>query len=308
MSGDTKTLVIVLSETRGHELTFNSFKKNVIDVLNADLCLCIGVKKEYDYDNPYYKLAKYKFLCDEPDDFGDAFDYAYEILRKNQPKYEKLNNINTPPLQWREFLKIKDQFMGGVKDEHNSHPGSAGILIFFRWFLLQNIIESGLINQYERFVITRSDYIYQLPHPKVEYMDENNIWIPDCEEYGGFTDRHVVLSNKNIEPYLNIFNNMVIRSNDYYSKMVRKTDWNLERLIKFHLKQNNVEHLVKSFPYIMYTVRNINGSTRWSEGSWNDNLGYYVKYATELSKSSYYKNEFENSGLSIDDFYKNKIN
>jgi hypothetical protein len=86
MSGDTKTLVIVLSETRGHELTFSSFKKNVIDVLNADLCICIGVKNEYDYDNPYYKLAKYKFLYDEPDDFGDAFDYAYEILRKNQPK------------------------------------------------------------------------------------------------------------------------------------------------------------------------------------------------------------------------------
>lgn len=379
MSGDTKTLVIVLSETRGHELTFSSFKKNVIDVLNADLCLCIGVKREYDYGNPYYKLAKYKFLYDEPDDFGDAFDYAYEILRKKQPKYEKLNNINTlqgllrsptdttenirhcglyndiddindfndneivihtkefhddlwknqvygimnstnntypneenvitykKSLQWREFLKIKDQFMGGVKDKHNSHPGSAGILIFFRWFLLQNIIESGLINQYERFVITRSDYIYQLPHPKVEYMDENNIWIPDCEDYGGFTDRHVVLSNKNIEPYLNIFNNMVIRSNDYYSKMIGKTNWNLEQLIKFHLKQNNVEHLVKNFPYIMYTVRNINGSTRWSEGRWNDNLGYYVKYASELSKSSYYKNEFENSGLSIDDFYKNKI-
>jgi hypothetical protein len=140
-------------------------------------------------------------------------------------------------------------------------------------------------------------------------MDENSIWIPDCEDYGGFTDRHVVLSNKNIEPYLNIFNNMVIRSNDYYSKMVNsgKTDWNLEQLIKFHLEQNNVEHLVKNFPYIMYTVRNINGSTRWAEGSWNDNLGYYVKYSSELSKSSDYKNEFENSGLSIDDFYINKI-
>jgi hypothetical protein len=57
----------------------------------------------------------------------------------------------------------------------------------------------------------------------------------------------------------------------------------------------------------MYTVRNINGSTRWSECCWNDNLGYYVKYASELSKSGYYKNEFENSGLSIDDFYNNKI-
>jgi len=33
----SKTLVIVLSETRAHELTFDNFKKNVIDELNADL-------------------------------------------------------------------------------------------------------------------------------------------------------------------------------------------------------------------------------------------------------------------------------
>ncbi len=78
-------LVIILFETRAQELTFNNFKKNRIDVLNAD----------YDYNNPFYNLAKYKFLYDEPDDFGDAFDYAYNIISLNKPKYEKMNNINS---------------------------------------------------------------------------------------------------------------------------------------------------------------------------------------------------------------------
>ena len=45
----SKTIVILLSETRASELTFDSFKKNVIDELNADLCVCIGVKPDYDY-------------------------------------------------------------------------------------------------------------------------------------------------------------------------------------------------------------------------------------------------------------------
>ena len=195
----SKTLVIILSETRAHELTFDNFKKNVIDELNADLCLCIGVKPDYDYNNPFYNLAKYKFLYNEPDDFGDAFEYAYNILSSNKPKYECLKNINAlygqiknkqstnnityygdniklnlddfnddevivhtndfpndiwknqvygiknsvnmcvkeeqvitykKPLHWREFLKIKEQFLGGVKDKHNQHAGSAGILIF----------------------------------------------------------------------------------------------------------------------------------------------------------------------------------
>jgi hypothetical protein len=371
----SKTLVIVLSETRVSELTFNNFKKNVIDELNADLCVCIGVKPDYDYNNPFYQLAKYKFTYNEPDDFGDAFEYAYNILCKDRPKYECLENINPlygkiqqpyqstenityygnqenitnfndfnddeiiihtkdfpddlwknqvfgiknskndnfvsqenvitykKPLYWREFLKVKNQFLGGIKDDHNQHPGSAGILIFFRWFLLKNLIDNDLIQKYDRFVITRSDFIYQLPHPTVELMNQNCIWIPDCEGYGGYTDRHVVLSKKNIESYLNIFNNFVLKSNNYFMKMKIRCEWNLEQLIKFHLEQNNVLHLVKEFPYVMYSVRSINGATRWSQGKYSNELGYYIKYQSEFDKSSYYKNEFEKSGL-IDEFYK----
>jgi len=314
----SKTLVIILSETRANELTFDSFKKNVIDELNADLCICIGIKPDYDYDNQFYQLAKYKFLYDEPNDFGDAFEYAYNIISQNKPKYECLPNNNNlvsqenvitykKPLYWREFLKVKDQFLGGVKDSHNQHPGSAGILIFFRWFLLKNLIDNDLINKYDRFVITRSDYIYQLPHPKVEFMNEKYIWIPDCEHYHGYTDRHVILCKDNIESYLNILNNFILRSNEYFMKMKRYNKWNLEQLIKFHLKQNNVLHLVKEFPYVMYCVRNINGTTRWSQGKYSRELGYYIKYHSEYDKSSYYKNKFEKSGLTIDEFYKQLI-
>jgi hypothetical protein len=378
----SKTLVIILSETRASELTFNNFKKNVIDELNADLCVCIGVKPSYDYSNPFYQLAKYKFLYDEPEDFGDAFDYAFKTMSCDMPKYECLEHVNglhgklkhpkqstnnityygefedivnfdgfnddndeivfhtklfhdnawnkqvygikcchddddlvrspnittyKKPLHWREFLKVKNQFLGGIKDAHHEHPGSAGILIFFRWFLLKNLIDNDVMNKYDRFIITRSDYVYQLPHPKMEFMNENHIWIPDCEHYDGYTDRHVVLSKNNIESYLNIFNNMVFRSNEYYSKMKNKKDWNLEQLIKFHLKQNNVLHLVKEFPYVMYSVRNINGSTRWTHGNFSNRLGYYIKYHTEYDKSTHYKNNFESYTMSIDQFYKSLI-
>jgi hypothetical protein len=55
----------------------------------------------------------------------------------------------------------------------------------------------------------------------------------------------------------------------------------------------------------MYCVRSINGNTRWSLGNYSNELGYYIKYNSEYEKSSYYKNKFQNSGLSIEDFYKN---
>lgn len=388
----TKTLVVILSETRASELTFDNFKKNVLDELNADLCVCIGVTPTYDYNNPFYQLSKYKFLYEEPIDFdfGEAFEKAYEILIKDIPKYECLNNVNAlfgkiqsptststsihgtenityygnckitnfdtfnnddaivmhtndfpdnlwknkvysikncknddlvlqqnvitykKPLHWREFLKVKNQFMGGIKDNYNQHPGSAGILIFFRWFLLKNLIDNDLLNKYDRFIITRSDFIYQLPHPMLEHMNENCIWIPDNEHYGGYTDRHVVLSSKNIECYLNIFSNFVLKSNDYFIKMRNKQNWNLEQVIKFHLEQNNVLHLVKEFPYVMYSVRNKNDSTRWSKGKFSNKFDYYIKYESEYNKSNYYKNLFineisENNGWTIDQFYQKHI-
>jgi diketogulonate reductase-like aldo/keto reductase len=87
-------------------------------------------------------------------------------------------------------------------------------------------------------------------------------------------------------------------------KMKVRGNWNLEQLIKFHLEQNNVLHLVKEFPYIMYSVRNINGTTRWASGKYSSELGYYIKYQSEYDKSNYYKDEFEKSELTIDEFYK----
>ena len=368
----SKTLVIILAETRAFELTFDTFKKNVIDELNADLCLCIGVKLDYNYDNPFYKLAKYKFLYNETsNDFGEAFDYAYDILKKDINKYEKIENFvktvkcygsydndtenelnlddfdddqiiikkNYLPdktcktqvyginkveneknnektdekiityrksLHWREFLKIKNQIMGGIKDKYNQHDGSAGILIFFRWFLLKNLIDNDIISKYDRFVITRSDFIFQLPHPKVESLNKKYLWIPDGESYGGYTDRHAILSQHHIIPYLNILNNFVLKSNDYFSKMNKLNDWNLERLIKFNLEQNNVG-IVKRIPYIMYSVRNIDGTTRYCNGTFSEDLGYFIKYIKEFNASNYYRKLFEKSSMPICEFYKHYI-
>jgi hypothetical protein len=295
-----KTLVIILGETRTHELTFNNFKENVINVLNADLCICIGIDIKYNYHNPFYKLAKYKFLYNEPYDYADAFDYAYNIILTE--------NENINPLNWREFLKIKNQFMGGIKDNDNEHPGSGAIQIFYRWFLLKNLIHHNLIDKYDRFVITRSDYIYQLPYPNVEKMNINNIWIPNFEYWGGYTDKNAILSKTNIIPYLNILNMMVLKSNEYFYKMKNYNYWNIEQLIKFHLHENNVLHLVKEFPYIMYACRNHNGTTRWNVGVYNEKLGYYLKSEDEYNKSIEYLNKFNNSNLTIDEFYKDLYN
>ena len=349
-----KTLVIILNDTRSHELTYNNFKKNVIDELNADLCLCIGVKPDYDYDNPFYKLAKYKFTYNEPDDYADAFNYAYNLIKK--PKYEFLNNINAlhskiqcprisndnityygdiesnidkinnndfeddeiiittnnysnqdwknqiygiknsdnnnlvneenvitlkKPLNWRDVLGYKTN-----KDNINLNK------IFYKWFLLKNIIDNNLINEYDRFVITKSDYIYKLPFPKVDKMNINNIWIPDFQYNNGYSDGCAILSKTNIISYLNIFDNIAKNSNEYFIKMKNYFFWNIELLIKFNLEKNNNEHLVKEFPNIMYSIKDD-----------KDN-----KNKLEFDKSDEYLYKYIHSGLTIDEFYKDLYN
>jgi len=58
----------------------------------------------------------------------------------------------------------------------------------------------------------------------------------------------------------------------------------------------------------MYSVRNKNGLTRWSEGIYSEHHGYYIKYESEYEKSSFYKKRFEESHLSITDFYTEWLN
>ena len=40
-------------------------------------------RNDYNYDNPFYQNAKYKFLYNEPNDYNDAFEYASEDILKN---------------------------------------------------------------------------------------------------------------------------------------------------------------------------------------------------------------------------------
>lgn len=305
-----KTLVIILSETRAHELTFDNFKKNVIDELNADLCLCIGVKSNYDYENPFYKLAKYHFLYEEENDksFAKSVEYSYQET-PDKPEYE--NGIQAK--HYNEFLKIKSHF--GYDNIENDDPChfsnfiiSTYIHVFFLWFLQKNMRDSDLISKYDRFLILRSDYMYALPFPKMDVLDERYVWIPDWEDYGGLCDRAVVLSRCHFEKYIRILESFYKKSNHYYSIIESRYYWNMERLLRAHLEEEDLFWSTRRYPYISYAVRNVDGSTRWSVGTFSESLGYYIKYPSEYERAMCYKGIYENmQPLDIDEFYRRHL-
>ncbi len=259
------TLVCVLAESRAHSLTWKKFKKNLLDPLRADLAVCIEVTENYDYANPFWNHAKYRWTTPRYDDWGAAFDVAQAGLGSKE--------------NWRVLLDVKDQWLGGIKG-NGSHPGSAGILLYFRMFLLRCLQSEEIFKKYKRIIVTRSDFMWDVPHPALELLEPDAIWIPNGEGYGGFTDRHAVLSQSNYEDYLGILHPVLTTPSQLAREMSGRSDWNLERFIFYSLSRTHSK--VKLFPYPAFSVREWGGPTSWSKGKWNFRLGCFVKYSAEL--------------------------
>ena len=79
-----------------------------------------------------------------------------------------------------------------------------------------------------------------------------------------------------------------------------------------HLEETGLIGTVRRYPYISYAVRNVNGPTRWSVGTFSEEHGYYIKYNAEYERALYYKVLLEDyiknhENASVDDFYRSVI-
>lgn len=262
------TLVIVLAETRGHRLTYEGFEKNLLDVFSADLALCVADNAREEPGNPFYRKARYVWRSPEWDDWGEGLERV----------------VGTAHPRWRELLRIGDQWWGGVRGQPE-HPGSGGILIYFRAFLRQALLESGVLDRYDRLVITRSDFRHDIPHPPPGLLDRRYIWIPDGERYGGYTDRHVVVPAQLAPRLLSVADIITREPESVMADMAHDDEWNLEKVLRHHYRACGLESRIRLFPYTMYSVREPGAHTRWKEGTWEPGVGAYIKYRSEYRRA-----------------------
>lgn len=208
--------------------------------------------------------------------------YGIKVRYPTNVKEAHVTTIKNDLFDWRNFASIGDQWLGGVTEvgHHSPHPGSAGILIFFRWFLLQQL---ETLNKYDRIIVTRSDYLYQAPHPSMSILDPNHIWIPSGEGYGGYTDRHAVVPKKHYSDYLGILTRMVTDGPKFLDEIKHRKDWNLERILKHHLTKAGCR--VMGFNFVMHCVRGKDDKTRWVQGIWDPEKGYFIKYPKEKEQA-----------------------
>ena len=184
---------------------------------------------------------------------------------------------------------LKYQFLGGIKG--CDQPASAGILLAFRWLVAQKILALNLWKQYDYFVFTRADHLYLCPHFPLEELDAGRGYVPFGEEYGGFTDRHLIAPSNLFFKMINITQNMVCDP-DHYTKVlaVAHPELNLEQTQR--LIWNDLSLPVYQFPRQFFTVKLPTDPTRWSQGDMNENIpsdtGLLVKYGRELTAAMEY--------------------
>lgn len=272
-----RTLVIVPITTQAEDITWPSFKKNVLDVLKADLALCIQVPQDYDFTNPYWQFAKYKWTTPKYEEWNSLLDEVQGI------ELQRLKQETKP--DWRKLFAIAGNWLGSAHDGEKKREGSGVILMYFRWLLRQYLVADGLLEKYDRFVITRSDFFWQCPHPPLELLNPDQIWLGDAESWGGLSDRHTVLSRQNIEAYLGIGEAIFTDSDALLAEMSSRNDWNIEQFIAHSLSRMGLRDRVTYFPYAMYLVRNKDAGPTWSPGDWNEELGYFIKYPNEFKSA-----------------------
>jgi hypothetical protein len=262
-----RTLIVVLGETRAHELTFALFKQNLMDRLDADLALCVGDNARETH-NPFYDHAKYVWKYKDPEDWADAYK-----------EFAPGKNVYA-------LLDLPDQWFGGIRHPTLQQEGIGSLLIVFREFLRRQLEAEGLYGKYDWFVLTRSDFIWPVMHPGLELFSPEHLYLPDGERYRGYTDRHAMVPRKHFRQFMEVARATFDEPEELALRMkaVSPIDWNTESFVKFRLGELGLAGSVRFMPYMMYTVKSLGGPTgEGAPGSDNHQLNMYVKYPLEYS-------------------------
>jgi hypothetical protein len=273
-----RVLVCILAQTRAHEITWNNFRRNVLEEIGADLAICVGFNAEYDPTNLFHRHAQYRWLLPEPADFASEIDRAS-------------GSLGLIP-SWRELLVLDGEFLGAAAGRR----GSGAVQLVFRWFLRECILREKLTERYDRFIITRSDFLYVTPYPCPEALDRDAIWFPDGEDYGGLVDRHMVVSSGDVVASLGVLGDLISYPADWVNDLSFYPHRNIEACLHNYFRRLRLLARVRRFPYIMYSVGGEKDKTRWSSGHFVESLGYWIKYPSEVQAALSIKDALHSQG------------
>jgi hypothetical protein len=270
-----KTLTIILGLTREANFTYPSLLSKVLIPLDSDLAFCGSAHS----DEPDPILENSKFVWNEPDptDWSAACD-----------------SISLDYGSWREFGKVPSNLLTGSFPNQTAGPG---MIFAYRWEILRRHITEEILNSYEWFVITRSDFLWEIEHPSIDLLQKEKIYQMDGYTYGGITDRHIVFHREYARKIFAfakpIFGKDVTIKNKFVATLGKAT-WqnspvnhlNFEQYLLFITREFGLENQFTLIPYLGYLIRHEKTATNWSSGVFYPNRNFYIKYPNELAAVS----------------------
>ena len=278
--GEATTLITVLGNARGNSQVVGSFLNNLFaSTPEADLALLFGGASIHSTAAStvprLFRVAKFVWHEREA---GKPFDY---MLNKIQ---HQAHGSMSPPfdLTWKDIarknLGKRQHVFGGTSVD----PEGNGVVVpYLKWRLGQILVSTGLLNSYERFVVTRSDYQYLCSLDLSLLLSAPSgpgalIWLPEGEDWAGLNDRFAVLPRSHAFSALTFIEKVIAHPSLYASFR-----GNPELLWRQRLEELGLLHLVHRFPPTMFTTRSMNDSFNWVPGIQLRGIEGLVKYKSE---------------------------
>lgn len=261
-------LVILLCQDRELDKTFASMKTNLLGPLNADLAL-FGTESEASSGIDY----AHKWSFPEPS------DWTQEIL-----------NIGISAEWLGRLAALHPSFLGGIhlhpeKSPAGQKTGSGAIILFWRYLLGKTLSESRALDHYDWFVITRSDFTWASPFPPIENLNPNKIYFLNGEKYGGVSDRFILFHRNSLSSVAAVCDELFENPERVYERLRHLPSINPEVFLNVEWGNLGVMERAKFLPYIAFSIRSASGTSRWQMGSWNEELGVFVKYRNEYRQA-----------------------
>jgi hypothetical protein len=238
-------LVVLAGSPRGGEKTWESLYKYVLNPLNADLAICCSDKWRQDIS--LFDKAKYKWIFNEYEDYLDYYRENFEG-------------------SWEEY------FLTGKE----TGLYSSGLV----HFVFKDIIKNqylDILKEYKYIIYTRFDQFYLDYHPKV---NDDQILIPDGEDYFGICDRHAAFSSTHAEKFLSICDFV----NDQSSLENIPEFNNCEVTFLNHMKSTDLQNKISRIKRSQFTASLKGEHTNWRTAKYPvyfiENL--MIKYPNEF--------------------------
>ncbi|GAX78672.1 hypothetical protein CEUSTIGMA_g6110.t1 [Chlamydomonas eustigma] len=276
-------LVVVMGQLRGGGLVYRSFSHHILDALRADLAL-LGPPDDSADTLLLQQRAKYKWIHPDPEN-GD-WGPVLTRLANGSDAWKRLCKVTHKETN----NSIVIDFLGSAGAPAGSlcWAAGSGIIHYINKRLIQLELEKIHVEKtYDWIVVTRSDYLYLCPIPRLN-LNKATIYAPQGEEYGGICDRFAIFSAEIALTVLNVTNHL-LSNMDFWIKTWELSIYsdyiNPERMLYMYYKTLSPSIQMDKYLHPGFTVRRPDKDpTKYREGEDSKQFSPYgirVKYSGE---------------------------